>query len=68
MIEKRKRVTLEVELEAIAGGFDATERLKLARTLRRWAHQLTISARLLARPPTPPRRYRRLSPRQQALN
>jgi hypothetical protein len=58
-MKKRKRITLEPELEAAAGHLGAFDRLMLARKLRRWVHQLEFSARILALPPSkrtrPPR-------------
>jgi hypothetical protein len=48
---ERKRVTLEPELEAIAGDMGAFDRIWLAMKLMRWAHQLIVSSRALrARP------------------
>ena len=45
--EPECRVKLEPELEAVAAGWSAAKRLALARKLRRWAHQLEISAAIL---------------------
>jgi hypothetical protein len=52
----RPRVTLEPELEGMAGDLDWRERLALATKLRRWARELTVSA-LTLRPE--PRRGQR---------
>jgi len=41
------RVKLEPELEAVAADWSAAKRLALARKLRRWTHQLEISAVIL---------------------
>jgi hypothetical protein len=45
--EQGCRVKLEPELEAVAGGWSEAKRLALARKLRRWAHQLEISAAIM---------------------
>jgi len=50
---KRKRVTMEPELEKIAGHFTSYERFALARKLIRWAQQLEISAKILSKPHSP---------------
>lgn len=61
----RKRITLEPELEALAGHLGAADRLLLARKLTRWVRQLRVSARaLLPRGPQGPRRLPRLPWRQ----
>jgi len=63
-------VKLEAELEAMAGGLNAHERVMLGRKYFRWARQLFISAQILrgsgsAKPgPTLPK----CSPRKAALN
>lgn len=59
----KKRVTLEPELEAIAGALSPFDRLWLAKKLRRWIRQLEVSARVLS---APPRRPGRRLPRQVA--
>ena len=46
--EPESRVKLEPELETVAAGWSEAKRLALARKLRRWAHQLEISAAILA--------------------
>ena len=40
----RKRVTLEPDLEAVAGGWAPALRLRMARLYMRWGHQLKLSA------------------------
>jgi hypothetical protein len=43
----RKRVTLEPELEELATAWPPGMRLVVARKFRRWARQLTVSARIM---------------------
>jgi hypothetical protein len=51
-----KRIILEPDLEAIAGGLDPIARLELAAVYARWARQLKVSARALRpRPKTAPK-------------
>ncbi|MCP5521284.1 MAG: hypothetical protein H7A46_07020 [Verrucomicrobiales bacterium] len=59
----RKSVTMEPELEKLAGNWPPWKRLAFARKLARWNRQLVVSARiLLARQqPRPKRGLRRLS-------
>ncbi len=54
---------MEPELEEIAGHFSPEVRRSLAEKLRRWAHELEVSADVLARddPHRPIKRIRRLS-------
>ena len=51
-------VQLELALEAKAGGYDAGQCRRLAEKLSRWAHQLTVKAKVLeshlSRPSRPP--------------
>lgn len=69
MKKETKIVTLEPELEAIAGNFTAHQRVMLAKRFFRWAKQLYVSADILRasapklRPSLP-----KLSPRRLALN
>jgi hypothetical protein len=66
------RVKLEPELEAVAGEWSEAKRRALARKLRRWAHQLEVSAAIMeldarrrnGRRPV----LRFVAPRQAALN
>jgi hypothetical protein len=44
-----KRVTMEPELEQIAGMLPPAKRRQLAKKLRRWAHELEVSADVMAR-------------------
>jgi hypothetical protein len=44
-----KRVTMEPELEEIAGTLPVAARRQLAKKLRRWAHELEVSADVMAR-------------------
>jgi hypothetical protein len=55
-----KKVTLEPELEAIAGSLGIFDRLMMAQKMARWVHQLRISALILAQPPVKPRKRVRL--------
>lgn len=43
------RVTLEPQLEAIAGLLPASARRKLALDFKKWAHQLEVSAAIMER-------------------
>ena len=52
-----KRVTLEPELEEIAALWPAAKRFEAAEKMRRWARQLTVSAKIMCMDATPsPRR------------
>ncbi len=62
-LTSRKRITLEPELEVMAGSLSPAERRKLAASFRaqalvwsRWARQLEVSARALS--VSPPRKSR----------
>jgi hypothetical protein len=44
-----KRVTMEPELEQIAGMLPPPARRQLAKKLRRWAHELEVSADVMSR-------------------
>ncbi len=66
---KNKKVTLEPSLEPKACGLDWQQRLALARTFERWAHQLRVSAAMLRPQPTAdPKRLPRLSQQKAKLN
>lgn len=65
-MKTKKRITLEPELEVIAGHLDPLDRLRLAAIYARWARQLRVSARALRPPPKPLPRLPRS--RQPALN
>jgi len=64
------KVKLEAELEALAGGMNAHERVMLARKYFRWARQLFISAQILRRsaPAKAVPALPKCSPRKAALN
>jgi hypothetical protein len=70
----RQRVTLEHELELIAGSFDARQSRAAARIYYRWARQLFRKAKILdfhdpsLLDPSRPRVLRPLSSKLQALN
>jgi hypothetical protein len=42
-----KKVTLEPELEEIAGGMSAAQCMEMARIYERWARQLRVKARIM---------------------
>ncbi|MDB6020026.1 MAG: hypothetical protein JWR19_4515 [Pedosphaera sp.] len=46
---KRKRVTLEPELEALAVEWDGPMRAILAKKFKRWSRQLDLSAQIMAK-------------------
>jgi len=53
-----KRVTLEPELEEIAALWPAAKRFEAAAKMRRWARQLTVSAKIMCMDASPsPRRH-----------
>ena len=55
------RVRMEPELEEFAGHLNPVDRVFMAEKLARWAHQLRVSAKVLAGPPSAgPRKPRRL--------
>ena len=66
------RVTLEPELEEIAGDWPAAKRFEMARKFARWAQQLKISAKIMTadaqggRHQRPDLRY--VAPRKACLN
>jgi hypothetical protein len=68
----RPRVTLEPELEEIAGAWPAAKRFEMARKFARWAQQLKVSAKIMTadaqsgRHPRPDLRY--VAPRKACLN
>jgi hypothetical protein len=64
----KKRVTLEPELEVVAGHLDAFDRLQMAAKLARWAHQLRVSARVLRQPTSTRQKRPRLPPELARLN
>ena len=63
-------VTMEKELERLAGPLNAHERVMLARKFYRWAKPLYVSAHILRRDaaPTPLPACPKLPPRKAALN
>ena len=70
IMKTNMKVRMELELEALAGHLNASDREVLARKFYRWAKQLYVSAHILRRPsePTPSacsrpvrRRVRRIS-------
>lgn len=48
-MKNKKRMTLEAELEAIAGKWGPLHRLDAAKMFRRWAHQLEVTAFMMCR-------------------
>ena len=64
----KKRITLEPELEALAGGLGVFDRLLLAEKFARWERQLRISATILARPTSKRQRPPRLRGKRLQLN
>jgi hypothetical protein len=52
----RVRVKLEPELESIAGDLSVEQRRRMAVKLKRWAHQLEVTAFILERDAVPVRR------------
>lgn len=49
MLEKKKRVVLEPELEEMAGDWGPIKRLDMAVVFERWARQLKVSALIMVR-------------------
>ena len=64
----KKVIILEPELEAIAGELGVFDRLMMAVKLERWARQLRVSARVLAKPRAKRRRPPYLTQKQARLN
>lgn len=68
-MKPKKRVTLETQLEIMAGNLMPHERIALAEQFCRWAHQLEFSALLLRRGTTQaPKKLRRMSEKQLLRN
>ena len=65
----KKRVMLEPELEAIAGRLLPCERIWMAKRFERWAHELRVTAAVLAGPPSVrPKRMKRIPESQAERN
>jgi hypothetical protein len=69
-MKKRKRITLEPDLEADVAFLNAYQRRALARKFERWAHQLRLSATILLaeQKPKPKPSLKAVSPRRLRLN
>ncbi len=62
MRRDRKRVTLEPELEKIAGEWSPLKRIEVGMVYLRWGRELVVSGRVLLHARPPERRPRCLRP------